>query len=49
METLYDALNNHLIGANAVPTDAYKFTCDITTRAEWVGHSPQQASHSGPY
>ena len=48
METLYDALNDHLMGSNMVPTDAYKFTCDMTTRAEWVGHSPKQASRIEP-
>lgn len=37
METLYDALNDHLTGANEIPTDAYRFAAEVTTMAAWVG------------
>ena len=37
METLYDALNDHLTGANRRPTDAFKFSAKVTAEAAWVG------------
>ena len=37
METLYDALNDHLTGANEIPTDAYRFAAEVTAMAAWVG------------
>ena len=52
METLYDALNDHLMGANETPTDAYKFAADVTAMAEWVGggitHQNECSGHAHP-
>ncbi len=37
MNTLYDQLNDHLVGAHGKPTDAFRFVAKITADAEWVG------------
>ncbi len=37
MKTLYEALGNHLIGANKQVTDVHDFVVDWTSRMDWLG------------
>ena len=38
MKGLYEALGNHLIGANEQVTDVHAFVLDWTARMEWLGN-----------
>ena len=33
----YTSLNDHLVGANKTPTDAYEFSAEWTARIDWCG------------